>query len=152
MLFLVGADFAGDAHALGQGLDDFVVALVYLLAQFGEVFGGLRLAADDEEVEDIVQYVGRHLLRGVAPGLVGVAVALDDEAVEAQVHGLLAQRGDELALAADVARVADDGQVGDAAAQFDGDVPLRQVAGGRFSSRNWRSRGGWRQAFSIRPG
>ena len=53
---------------------------------------------------------------------------LDDETVESKVHGLLAERSDEVSFPADVAGVADDGQVGETPAQLDGNVPLRQVA------------------------
>ena len=128
VFLLEGSDFAADAHALGENLDDVVVALVDLRTQLVEVLGGLFLLADNQEVEDVCQHVGGYLLCGVTPGAVGVAVALDDESVEAQVHCLLAEGGDEFAFAADVAGVAEDGQVGDASAQLDGDVPLRQVA------------------------
>ena len=55
-------------------------------------------------------------------------MALDDEAVEAQVHGLLRERGDEFASAADVRRVADERQLRVAAAQLNGYLPHGQVA------------------------
>ena len=52
----------------------------------------------------------------------------DNESVCAEVHGLLAERGNEVAASADVGGVADDGQSGDAAAQFDGNLPHGEVA------------------------
>ena len=55
-------------------------------------------------------------------------MALHNQPVEVQVHSLLAKRRHQLALAADVARVAEQRQVGITPAEFDGDVPLRQVA------------------------
>ena len=128
VLLLEGAYLAAHTHALGEYLDELVVALVDLCAELCEVLRGVLLVADDEEAEDVAEHVGGHLLGGIAPCSVGVAVALDDEAVEAQVHGLLAEWCHEIALAADVAGVAEDGKPGDAAAQLDGDVPLRQVA------------------------
>ncbi len=63
-------------------------------------------------------------MRGVAPCLVGAAVALDNETVEVEVHGLLAERSDEFALTADMAGVAQERQVGITAAQLEGDMPL----------------------------
>ena len=55
-------------------------------------------------------------------------MAFHHQAVETEVHGLLAKRGDEFSHAADMARVAEDRQIGDAAAQFYGDMPHRRVA------------------------
>ena len=128
VLALVLSDFAADAHALGQQFNERVVDFVNLVAQRIEALGRGRDVADDQLVEDEVEHVGCHLLLGVAPGTVGVAVALHDQAVEAQVHGLLAQRCHQFARTADVARVAEDGPAGNAAAQLDGDVPHGQVA------------------------
>jgi hypothetical protein len=48
-----------------------LIAIVNLLAQFGEVLCRLRLIADDEGVEDVVEHVGRDLLCGITPGIVG---------------------------------------------------------------------------------
>ena len=55
-------------------------------------------------------------------------MGFDDQSVEPEVHGLLRQRGDQLALASDVARVAEDGEVGVPAAKFDRNMPERSVA------------------------
>ena len=60
--------------------------------------------------------------------MIRVAVRLDNQAVEAQVHRLLAKRGDQLALTADMAGVAEDRQIRHTTAQLDRDVPQRQVA------------------------
>lgn len=116
MFLFVSADFSCHTHSLGQLLDKIVVTFVNLLTQFAEVLGALRFLADDEQVEDVVQHIRSDLLGGVAPGTVGVAVALYNQSVEAQVHSLLAERGNEFALSTYVAGVAEDGQVGDAAA------------------------------------
>ena len=109
MLFLVLSDFAAYAHALAEDVDEAVVYLVYLLAESCDVFCCLCLFADDEYGEDEVEDVGCDLLAGVAPCLLRVAVALDDESVHAEVHGLLAGGGDEVASSANVAWVVDDG-------------------------------------------
>ena len=53
---------------------------------------------------------------------------LDDQAVESEVHGLLRERGHQLAFAADVARVAEDRQLRQPAVQLDGDRPHRVIA------------------------
>ena len=55
-------------------------------------------------------------------------MALGDDTVEAQVHGLLAERSHQFTLATDVRWVAEDRQIGDATTQFDRNVPLREVA------------------------
>ena len=68
------------------------------------------------------------MLRSIAPCTVGVAVAFDNQTVETEVHSLLTKRCDEFALTTDVAGIADDRQVRDAATQLDGDMPLRQIA------------------------
>ena len=128
MLFLEVGNLAADAHALREQLDEVAVHLVDLTAERLEAFSRVGRAADDQVVEDDAEHLGRDLLCGVAPRLVGVGVALDDESVEAEVHGLLRQRGDELAPSANVAGVAEDGQLGDAATQLDGHVPHGQVA------------------------
>ena len=128
VFLLVLSDFATDSHSFGEQFDERVVNLVNLLAEGVEALGRFRDVADDEFVKDEVQHVGRHLLFGIAPCSVGVAVAFNDEAVKAEVHGLLAERSHQFACSADVARVADDGEVRTAATEFDGDVPHGQVA------------------------
>ena len=55
-------------------------------------------------------------------------MALGNDTVESQVHGLLAERSYQFTFATDVRRVAEDRQFGDATTQFDRDVPLREVA------------------------
>ena len=128
VFLLVGLDFTGYAHPFGQFLDKVIIAFVNLLTQFAEVFGALRLLADNEQVENVVQYIRRNLLGGIAPRAVRVAVAFHNQTIKAQVHSLLAKRGNQLAFSADMTGVADDGQVRNAATQFDGNMPLRQVA------------------------
>ena len=63
----------------------------------------------------------------IAPGTIRVAVTLDNQSVEAQIHSLLAEWSYQFALSTYMAGVADDGQVRDASAQFNGDMPLGQV-------------------------
>ena len=55
-------------------------------------------------------------------------MALHNQPVEAQVHGLLAERSYQVAASTDVTRVADDGQFRYAAVQFDRNLPHGQVA------------------------
>ena len=82
---------------VGVGIDG-----VDLAAQKGERLGGLLLLAHFQVAEDYAEHFGCELLGGVAPGVVGVAVALDDKPVETHVEGLLRERSYEFALAADV--------------------------------------------------
>ena len=65
---------------------------------------------------------------GITPCAIRVAMALNNQTIETEVHCLLAERGYQFTLAADVAGVADDRKVRNATTQFDGDMPLRQVA------------------------
>ena len=128
MLFFVCTDFTCHTHPFGQFLNKIVVTFVYLLAQFAEVLGALRFLADDQQVEDIIQHIRGDLLGCIAPGTVRVAVALDNQTVEAQIHSLLAEWGNQFAFSTDVAGVTDNGKIWNPAAQFDGNMPLREVA------------------------
>ena len=74
MFFLERTDFAADTHTLGEDFHQGIVTLVYLLAQFVQAFGGLVLLADDQQVEDVIQHIGRYLLGGIAPGTVRIAM------------------------------------------------------------------------------
>ena len=51
-----------------------------------------------------------------------------NQTVEVQVHSLLAKRGYQFTLSSDMARVAEDRQIRNAATQFDRNVPLGEVA------------------------
>ena len=128
MLLLVLTDLAAHLHTLGKQVHQLVVELIDLLTQLGDALRLRVLIADDEQREDVVEHIGRHLLLGVAPGLIGIAVALDDQTVEAEVHRLLTERRNEFATAADMRGIADDRQLGDATAQLDGNLPHRGVA------------------------
>ena len=55
-------------------------------------------------------------------------MALDDKSVEAHVHGLLSEGSYELALAADVGWIADNGERRVAQTQLDGYVPPGHIA------------------------
>ena len=128
VLLLVLSDFAAYAHTLGKQVHQLVVEFVNLLTQFVDTLSGDFLVADDEEREDVVEHIGSDLLLGVAPCGIGVAVGFHEQTVEAEVHRLLAEGGDELAPSTDVAGVADDGQRRDAAAQFDRYLPHGEIA------------------------
>ena len=67
VFLFVGADFTGYTHPFGQFLDKVIVAFVNLLTQFAEVFGALCLLADNEQVENVVQYIRRNLLGATTP-------------------------------------------------------------------------------------
>ena len=128
MFLLERTDFATYTHTLGQYFDDSIVAFVDLGTEFVQAFGAMLFLTDDEQVEDIAQDVRSYLLRSVTPGCIRVAMAFGDDTVEAQVHGLLAERSHQFTLATDVRWVAEDRQIGDATTQFDRNVPLRKVA------------------------
>ena len=98
------------------------------MTELSDALGGSRLTAHYKQREDIVEHVGSNLLLGVTPCAVGITVALHDESVETEVHGLLAKRSHEFATSTDVRRVADDGQFGYATMQFDRYLPHRHVA------------------------
>ena len=55
-------------------------------------------------------------------------MALDDEPVVAQIHGLLAEWGDEFPAATGVRGITENRKVGNASAQLDGNVPERRIA------------------------
>ena len=117
------ADFGGDVHALGEQIDELVVDLVDVLAVLLEElcvgrFGGGVVAQVGEEV---AQLGGSELLAGVGEGALRVGVRFDDEAVEAHLDGLVGHCFHQVGAAGDVAGVADDGQGGDLAAEFEGD-------------------------------
>ena len=74
------------------------------------------------------QLDGGKLLRTVAQRIGRPAVALDDQAVEADAYGLLCQRLDQIGTAGHVAGVAYDRQRGYAPAQLDRYRPVRRIA------------------------
>ena len=59
--------------------------------------------------------------------MVRVAVRFDDQSVEVQVHRLLTERCNQFAFTADMAGVANDGQVWHTATQLDSNMPEREV-------------------------
>ena len=128
MLLFVASDLAADVHTLGQQFHQLVIQLVNLLTQLLDVLSGDVFIADDEQREDVVKHLRCHLLLGIAPCLVGIAVALDDESVEAQVHSLLAQGSYQFTLATNVRGVADDGKIRNATMQLDGNLPHGGIA------------------------
>jgi hypothetical protein len=128
VVLFVTSDFTADAHTFGEHLQNLVVAVVNLFTQFRQAFGGFGGVTDDEPVEDEVQYVGRNLLFGIAPCIVRVAVALNDKAVETEVHSLLAERSDEFTLSAYMTWVANHRQGRYAATQFYRNLPHGLVA------------------------
>ena len=128
VLALVLSDFSADAHTLVEEFDDAIVDFIDLSAQIFEAVCAVGNVANHEFVEDEVQHVGGDLLACIAQGAVGRAMAFDDKSVESQVHGLLAEGCYEFARTADMAWVAEDGQFGNAAMEFDGQVPHRRIA------------------------
>ena len=93
MFFFIGTDFTCHTHTLSQYLYEVVVAFINLLAQLIQVLGALIRFADDEQVQYVVQNVGSYLLGCITPSTIGIAMALHDKSVKAQVHSLLAKRG-----------------------------------------------------------
>ena len=55
-------------------------------------------------------------------------MAFYDQTVEVKVHSLLTKRSYQFAFSTDMTGIAEDGQIRDAAAQFDRNVPLGQIA------------------------
>ena len=78
--------------------------------------------------EDFLQLDRGDLLGFVAESLVRIDVALYHKAVVHQVQGLLGNRGNQLRLAAHVARVAEHLDVREPSFHLDRDVPQRNVA------------------------
>ena len=128
MLLLVLANLAAHTHTLGKEFHQAVVEFVNLLTQFVNTLSGDSLRTHYEQSENVVKHIGSNLLLGVAPCVVGRAMALYHKSVKAKVHCLLAERSNQFASTANMARVADDRQVGNAAAQLDWNLPHRQVA------------------------
>lgn len=125
VLFLERTDFTCHTHTLGKFLHQVVVALVNLLAQFAEVFRGLGLFTDDEQVQDVIQYVRSHLLRSIAPCTVGVAVAFDNQTVETEVNGQKASYVGNICMDVCMIDVTDiDCKEGDKAIIFGDDLPV----------------------------
>lgn len=133
VLLLVGADLLRDVHPLGEEAQQLLIDLVDLAAQDADVLRGLGIVAHHEQLQRVVQHFGRHLLRRIAQRTVGIAVGFDDKSVEVQVERLLRDGSYQFAFAADVARVAEDGEVGVSAAKFDRNMPERSVAVDFFS-------------------
>ena len=129
---LYEADLLAGLHALTQQFEQFGVDLVDLLAaevQLARVFGvGRRFGAPHDVVYHGDAVLWRKLLRGVAPCLVGVDVALDDEAVVTEVGRLLRDSVEQRAAAAYVRRVAYHHHLGEAAAHLEDHVPHGRVA------------------------
>ena len=70
----------------------------------------------------------RNLLRSITPGLVGRRVYFGHDAIEIQVHSLLSHLLQGIAATTDVAVVTNDLDVREIAAQFNGDLPMGNVA------------------------
>lgn len=133
VLLLVGADLLRDVHPLGEEAQQLLIDLVDLAAQDADVLRGLGIVAHHEQLQRVVQHFGRYLLCRIAQRTVGIAVGFDDKSVEVQVERLLRDRSYQFAFTADVARVAEDGEVGVPAAKFDRNMPERSVAVDFFS-------------------
>ena len=128
MLFFVFAYFATDTHPSGEKLHQLIVHFVDLTAQLGNAFCRHSLITDDKQRKDIIQHIGGHLLRGIAPSLIGRAMTLHYQPVEAKIHCLLAQRGYQLAAATDMTWVAYHRQARQTAVQLNRYLPHRHVA------------------------
>ena len=99
------------SHSLGQEFHQLVVQFVNLLTQCGDAFRRSVLITDDEQRENIVQDIRCHLLLGITPCLVGIAVALNYQTVETQVHSLLAKWSYQLSPTSHMRGVAEDRQL-----------------------------------------
>ena len=128
MLLLIQTYLTRDAHASGQKVNQIVVNLVNLLTQRCQRSRKVNGIAYNQHRQDIIQYIRRHLLRCVTPGLVRLAVALHDQSIHTDIHRLLAQRGNQVPPSADMAGVAQYRQPGHTTVQLDGNLPHRHVA------------------------
>jgi hypothetical protein len=98
-----------DAHPVGEQVHEIVIDLVdpcpqRLERRVERVARNVGLP-NDELGEDLARAFGCHLLRRVAPGLVGVRVRLQHEPVEPEIHRPLRDRLQQIATAADVTGV-----------------------------------------------
>ena len=67
------------------------------------------------------------MLGSVAPSAIRVTMRLYDQAVETQVHRLLAKWGYQLTLTTNVTRITENRQVRHTAAKLDRNMPQRKV-------------------------
>ena len=63
-----------------------VVEVVNLLTQLLDTLCGDVLITDNQQREDVVEHIRRYLLLGITPSLVRIAVALDNQAIEAHIR------------------------------------------------------------------
>ena len=127
MLFLILTNLTAHTHTLSKEVHQLVIQFVNLLAQLLDALCRSVLITDNEQREDIVEHIWCHLLRGVTPCLVRVAVALYNQTIEAQVHSLLTQRCNQLTTSTDMTGVADDWQLRNTTMQLDRNLPHRHV-------------------------
>nr|GFD53980.1 hypothetical protein [Tanacetum cinerariifolium] len=85
IVLLVLPYFFGHGHAAAQQLHHLGIEVVDLLAQAGQGVHKLGLVggfvAPHEVGNELLEHLGRDLLLGIAPGIVGVDVALNHSAV-----------------------------------------------------------------------
>lgn len=105
VLFFELCDIFGHSHAVGQDIQELIVYPIDLAAEVSQVFGGAVFSHDDI-TQYFIQSFGCDLLFGIRPCLVGLAMALDNQTVEAHIHGLLAQGLNKVAIAAHMAGIA----------------------------------------------
>ena len=129
---LVGADQPADVHP-GAELPEKVLVdvvdpgtkLVDALAIF---FVTGVLLADEETFDERLEIRRDELLLRVGQGGGRMAVRLDHEALETQVHRPLGEFLQVFPVSTHVGRVGKDGKVRIAGAQFNGDLPARGIA------------------------
>ena len=131
---LVGADQPADVHPGAELLEEVLVDVVdpgtELVDPHAVFLVTGVLLADEEALDERPEVRRDELLLRVGQGGGRVAVRLDHEALEAQVHRPLGQLLQVLPVSAHVGRVGEDGEVRIAGAQFDGDLPARRIAVG----------------------
>ena len=127
MLLLVLTNLTAYIHSLGQQVHQLVVNLINLLTHLCDTFRCDIFVADDQQRQDIVEHLWCHLLTGIAPRLIRIAMTLHNQTVESQVHRLLTEWSNELASSSDMRRIADDRQIGYSTVQFDRYLPHRSI-------------------------
>ena len=118
-------------HTLAQQLEELRIYLINLLSADIQlacelrVFGGLGTPHHVVNHRDTILWC--HLLRCVAPRLIGADVALDDESVVAEIGSLLCYAVEQRSTAADVRWVAYHHHIGEATTHIEEQMPHRNV-------------------------
>ena len=98
------------------------------MTQLGNTFRRNTFVTNDQQTQDVIQYIRRNLLFCITPSLIRIAMALYNQTINTQVHRLLTQRSNQLSTTTDMTGVANHGKVGITTTQLNGNLPHRKVA------------------------